>query len=131
MTKEIPKQDWKRFFDDISRKRLDGQTRVEVLKDDIGAQILSDGLPLIGLMFEEKTNGEGQNAIEIMLGEESRAHQTHTIFNPQKVFFESGEEDKNATIEIEDESGAKTIVYFGQQISVPVVYDEVQIVARA
>lgn len=130
MIKEIPQQDWKQFFDDISRKRLEGQTRVEVLKDDIGAQILSEGLSLIGLLFEEKANGEDQNAIEIMLGGQSGAHQTHTIFNPQKVFFESGEEGKDAIIEIEDESGGKTIIYFAGQISVLVAYDEVKIVAR-
>ena len=128
MTDQIPKQDWKQFFNELSKIKLGWQTKVEVLKDDIGAQILSNGLPFMGLMFEENPNV--QNSFEIMLGEESGVHQTHTIFYPQKVFFESGETGENATLEIEDESGAKTIVYFVQPILVPAIYQETQIVAQ-
>jgi hypothetical protein len=84
--------------------------------------VSAEGLPLIGFMFE-------QNAIEIMLGEESGVHQTHTVFNPQKVFFEEDEENSGGTIEIEDESGAKTLVQFVQPISVLVAFEETQIVA--
>jgi hypothetical protein len=130
MTNEISKQEWKQFFNDASRNYLAWQTKVEILKADIGAQILSEGLPLIGLMLEEKASGE-QSAIEIMVGEGSGIHQTHTVFNPQKVFFEEGEAGQSGTIEIEDESGAKTIVYIMQSISVLVAYEEVQLVAQA
>ena len=129
MTNEISKPDWKQFFDRLSKNRLEWQTRVEVLKDDIGAQVLSDGLPLNGFMLEEKA--DGQNAIEIMLGEKSGAHQTHTIFNPQKVFFEEDESSQTGIIEIEDESGAKTLIHLVQPIAVLVAYEETQIVASA
>lgn len=130
MINEIFKQEWKDFFDATSRNYLDWQTKVEVLKDDIGAQVLSEGLPLIGLTFEEKA--EEQNAVEIMIGEESgAAHQTHAIFNPRKVFYDDGETGQSGTIEIEDESGAKTIVYLVQPISVLVAYEKTEIVARA
>lgn len=129
MTNEITKQEWKQFFNDTSRNYLEWQTKVEVLKDDIGAQILSDGLPLIGFMFEEKAGG-GQSAIEIMLGEEWGTHQTHTVSGAQKVFFEQGKDNPGGTIEIEDESGAKTLVRLVQPISVVVAYEDVQIFAR-
>lgn len=130
MTNEITKQEWKQFFNDASKNYLAWQTKVEILKDDIGAQVLSEGLPLIGFMFEEKADG-GQNAIEIMVGEESGTHQTHAVFNPQKVFFEQGEDNASGIVEIEDESGAKTIVYLAQSVSVMVEYEEVQIMAQA
>lgn len=129
MTNEISKQEWKQFFERLSKTRLKWQTKVEVLQDDIGAQVLSEGLPLVGFMFEEKA--DGQNAIEIMLGEESGAHQTHTIFSPQKVFFEEDENNQSSIVEIEDESGAKTLIYIIQTISVLVAYEETQIVAGA
>lgn len=128
MTNEITKQEWKQFFNDSSKNYLEWQAKVEVLNDDMGAQVLSDGLPLIGFMFEEKP--EGKSAIEIMVGEESGAHQTHTVFNPQKVFFEQGEDNASGTIEIEDEGGAKTIVYLVQATSVLVEYEETRIVAQ-
>jgi hypothetical protein len=130
MTNEISRQAWKEFFDRLSRNRLEQQTKVEVLKNDIGAQVLSDGLPLIGFMFEEKA-GTGESAIEIIVGEEAGAHQTHTVFNPQKVFFDEGEGDSGGTIEIEDASGAKTLVRLTSPVSVLVAYEETEIAVQA
>ncbi len=128
MTNEIQKQDWKQFFDDTSKTYLGWQTRVEVLKEDIGAQILSDGLSLTGFVFEEKTveGGEKQNSIEIILGEESGAHQTHTVVNPRAVAFLRNDEPAAGAIEIEDEEQAKTLVYLVQPVSIEAVYIEVE-----
>lgn len=124
MTNEILRADWKEFFDLQSKNYLEWQTKVEVLKDEIGAQVLSEGLPLIGFMCEE-----AQNAIEIIVGEESGVHQTHTIFNPQKVFFQEDENNQSGIVEIEDKDGAKTLVKFIQPISVLMAYEETQIMA--
>ena len=129
MTDEILKPEWEKFFNAVSKNYSEWQTRVEILKDDIGAQLLSEGLPLIGFAFEEKA--DGKSAIEIMLGEESGVHQTHTIINPQKVFFKENEKTPGGTIEIEDESGAKTLVRLVQSIAVLIAYEETQITARA
>ena len=128
MTDEILKQEWEKFFNAISKNYSEWQTRVEILKEDIGAQLLSEGLPLTGFTFEE--NAEGKSAIEIMFGEESGVHQTHTIINPQKVFFREREKSVGDTIEIEDESGAKTLVQLVQPIPVLVEYGQNRIVAR-
>jgi hypothetical protein len=125
MTNEVAKQDWKNFFDEMSRRLLGRETRVQVFKDDIGAQTLADGLALGGFMFEEKTNG----AIEIILGAGAGSHQTHTIFKPQKVFYES-EEDRGGIIEIEDADGAKTLVSFAAPVKVLVEYAETEFVAQ-
>ena len=130
MTNEIPKQTWKDFFDEMSRERHGWQTKFEVLKDDIGAQMLSEGLPLMGVMFEEKTNDE--SAIEIMLGEESgAAHQTHAIFNPTKVAFLENDRTAGGTLEIEDASGEKTLLEISQPVSVGLTYTEVGIIATS
>lgn len=130
MTDEILKQEWKGFFNAISKNYEEWQTIVEILKDDIGAQLLSEGLPLIGFTFEEKAGG-GESSIEIMLGEESGAHQTHTIVNPQKVFFKESERVPGGTIEIEDESGAKTLVRLVQPIAVLVAYEKKYIAVQS
>jgi hypothetical protein len=130
MTNEVSKHGWKRFFNSISKNYLEWQTRVEILKNDIGAQLLSDGLPLIGFTFEEKAE-DRQSSIKIMLGEGSETRQTHTISNPQKVFFKESEKIPGGTIEIEDESGAKTLVRLVQPISVLVAYEGSSIAVRA
>ncbi len=129
MTDEISKQEWKGFFNAISKNYAEWQTRVEILKDDIGAQLLSEGLPLVGFTFEEKDGGK--SAIEIMLGEESGVHQTHTIINPQKIFFKDSERVPGGIIEVEDKSGAKTLVRLVQPIAVLVAYEEKHIAVRA
>jgi hypothetical protein len=127
MTNEIPKQNWKLFFDDASRDYLQWETRVEVLKEDIGAQILSEGLSLVGFVFEEKTveNGGEQSNVEIIIGEESGVHQTHTIFNPRVVAFLHKEDGTHGgTIEIEDAGNAKTLIHLVQPISVQAAYSK-------
>lgn len=129
MTDEILKPEWEKFFNAISKNYSEWQTRVEILKDDIGAQLLSEGLPLIGFTFEEKAGGK--SAIEIMLGEESGVHQTHTIVNPQKVFFKESERVPGGIIEVEDKSGAKTLVRLVQPIAVLVAYEKKHIAAQA
>ena len=130
MTDEIQKQEWKGFLDNASKNYSGWQTRVELLRDDIGAQILSENLPLMGVMFEEKAGG-GEGAIEIMLGAEEAgaAHQTHTIFNPTKVAFLETNDAAGGTLEIEDAGGAKTLVEISAPGLLEMVYGEVEIMA--
>lgn len=129
MTNEIQRNEWKDFFDQMSREKLNWQTKVEVFKADIGAQVLSENLPLMGVMFEEKSDA-GLGSIEIMLGDEpGAAHQTHTIFNPTKVAYLENVATGGGTLEIEDESEAKTLLEIALPLSVEVTYTEVGIVA--
>lgn len=82
MITEISKYEWKHFFDGITKSCLDCEKRVEVLKNDIGAQILSAGLPLTGFMFEEKKRRRkrNRNNARRKIGHASNI----SDFNPQK-----------------------------------------------
>lgn len=71
----------------------------------------------------------GLSWIEIMVGERTDAHQSHQILNPQKVFYRRAEHSPSGTLEIEDESGAKTLIHFIQPIPVLVGNAECQIVS--
>ena len=108
MTKEIKKEDWKKFFDELSREQRDAETSVQVLSDEIGAQVLSAGLPFVGLTFDEKG---GESKIELIVGKGTENHQTHNIINPKIVAFESAD-GKLGTLDIEDESQTKTLIKF-------------------
>lgn len=127
MTNEIPRNEWKQFFDELSRDFLDWETKIEVVKDDIGAQVLNDDLLFAGITFEESR--DGQSRIEIMTGESTDSHQSHNILNPQKVFYLKSEKNLGGTLEIEDDSSAKTLIYFIQPVPVLVGYAECQVVA--
>ena len=125
MTNEIPKQEWEQFFDELSREKLDWQTKIEVMNDETGAQILTEGLPLGGLTFDDK---DGQERIEVIVGSGTENHQTHNILEPEKVYFRRADDRQVSTVEIEDAGGTKTLVHIIQPMPVLVQYVETKTV---
>ena len=125
MTNEIPKQEWEQFFDELSREKLDWQTKIEVMNDETGAQILTEGLPLGGLTFDDK---DGQERIEVIVGNGTENHQTHNILEPEKVYFRRADDRQVSTVEIEDAGGTKTLVHIIQPMPVLVQYVETKTV---
>jgi len=126
MTKVIKRENWKKFFDELSRKQLDAETNVQVLSDEIGAQVLSEGLPFVGLTFDEKG---GESKIELIVGSGTENHQTHNILNPKMVAFESTEGSSFGTLDIEDESETKTLIKFTQSLPVIITYSETEVMS--
>jgi Family of unknown function (DUF5335) len=118
MTIEIPKDKWTEFLNDFSKRRFGWGTKVEVLDKSVGDQMLSEGLVLNGVTFEDKS---GNFNIEISLGEDVEKHQTHTVLNPVKMAYLSENDSHVGVLEIEEENGTKTLislikpmpVYFG------------------
>lgn len=126
MTKDIPKNQWKDFCDGLSREKMDWQTSVQVLSNDTGAQMLSDGLPLIGLTFEIEA---GHEKIELVTGTGAGIHQTHSIFDPLRLSVQQDEGRPGSTLDIEDDTGTKTLVTFIRPASFPMAYEKGDIVA--
>jgi len=120
MTLNIPKTAWKDFFDDLSKRRFEWKTDVEVLNEDIGDQLLSEGLPLNGITAEEEN---GVMTIEILVGEGTDKHQTHNVANPARVAFYAKEGEHGGTLEIEEENGTKTLVRISEPRPIEVGYD--------
>ena len=128
MNFEIKKEDWANFFESLSKRRYEWTTKVEVLKSEIGDQILTDGLPLNGMTMEK--NGD-RISIDISVGESTDAHQTHTIANPVKVAFLAADKNHGDVIDIEEDDGTKTLITFIQPMGIIVGYTEVEMVATA
>lgn len=126
MTLYIPKEKWTNFFNDLSKRRFGWETKIEVLAESVGDQILSEGLPLNGVTYESKLN-----KIEILVGENTEHHQTHNIINPVRVAFLSEEEYQTGILEIEEEKGTRTLVRIINPMPVHVGYINYQIVATA
>lgn len=125
MTIEIPMEKWTEFFDDLSKRRFGWQTRIEVLDEAVGDQILSEGLPLNGVTFEEKS---GRRELEIAVGETTDNHQTHNIANPTKVSYLDEGDFLGGVVEIEEEGNRKTLISLLDPMPVYVGYDEYKIV---
>lgn len=126
MTTVIHEEIWKEFFDELSRAKLDWETTVQVLSDETGAQVLSAGLPLVGLTLDEKA---GERKIEIIVGSGTENHQTHNIYNPKFVAFEDIEGKSESTLDIEDADATKTLVKFTQPLPAVVEYSETETIA--
>lgn len=125
MTREIPKAEWKNYFEQLGRDMTDRETSVQVLSPDVGAQILSDGLPFLGLIY----NDEGAGSIELAVGTAADAHQTHNIHAPAKVAFQADMDGTTGTLDIEDADGRKTLVHFDRKIPVLATYMKSDLIA--
>ncbi len=106
-TIEIPKEKWTQFLNDFSKRRFGWGTKVEVLDESVGDQILSEGLILNGITHEDKS---GNCTIEISLGENTENHQTHTIIKPIKIAYLSETNSHVGVLEIVEANNTKTLI---------------------
>lgn len=123
MTLEIPKDKWTDFFNDFSKRRFGWETKIEILKADLGDQILSEGLPLNGITFEDKVI-----KLEILVGESAEQHQTHSIVKPSKIAYLSEGGRHEGTLEIEEENGTKTLIHIINPMPIYVGYSNYKMV---
>ena len=112
---ELKKEDWGKFFDNLSKRRYEWMTEVEVLSPDTGDQILSNGLPFNGITVEAV--GE-HTLIGISLGQTKTNHQTHSIKDPTRVAFLADDGAHNDVVDIEEADGTKTLIRFMEPMGV-------------
>jgi hypothetical protein len=113
-TKEIPREEWRKFFDEFSRQHRGWITTVEVVGGDIGDQEETTRLPLAGISAEVKAS---KTTIEIIVGERSvepETRVTRIIQAPKRVWFKPPEQPGDEAVEIESEDGRKTLVIFAR-----------------
>lgn len=127
MTLDIPREKWAQFFSDLSKRRFGWTTKIEVMNDSIGDQILSENLPLNGITSEQTGD---ETTIEIAVGENT-THQSHTIVNPGKVAFFGDNERAGGFVEIEEANGTKTLVHIIEPMPVMVSYSEYEVFSTA
>lgn len=80
---EIPRAEWKTFFDGVSREHEQGQITVEVRGDGLPQQAALSELPLLGISYDDKGSGAGQ--IHIMAGSDVTTNSSYTIESPTQV----------------------------------------------
>jgi len=108
-TQEIPRDEWKIFFDTFSRQHEGWLATLEVLATDIGAQQEAHDLPLEGITAASKDDKSQE--ITINLGKTAEDHVTHTITEPTRVWLEQSSHGANAALEIES-ADVKTLLRF-------------------
>jgi uncharacterized protein DUF5335 len=107
--REIPREEWIRFFDDFSKRHEGWIVTLEVIGSDIGDQEMAAGLPLVGISADLKGR---ENRIEIIIGGRPDADVTRIINTPKRVWHKPPKGVADACVEVESEDGVTTLVSF-------------------
>jgi len=128
MTLDLPEGKWTQFFEDLSKRRFGWTTKIEVMNDSIGDQVLSEGLPLNGITIDQKGDAR---TIEIAVGENTAHHQSHTIANPRKIAYLDDDKNLGSIVEIEEQNGTKTLLHIIEPMPLLVSYSEYEMFSTA
>lgn len=109
-TKQIPKNEWPKFFDSFSRQHEGWLVTLEIFATEIGAQVEEHELTFEGIV-DERDGGSG-NQIIIMLGAAPDDHITHTVTGPTNVSLEQTEEGADVGLAITSEAGPVALLRF-------------------
>ena len=109
-TKEIPKNEWPKFFDNFSRQHKDWLVTLEMFGTKFGAQVQERELTFEGIVDEwDEIHG---NQIVIMVGEKPDDHITHSIARPTHVSLEQTDEGASAVLAIKSADGVMALMRF-------------------
>jgi len=108
-TREIPREQWIKFFDDFSKNHEGWIVTLEVIGSDIGDQEEANKLPLVGVSADVKAH---ENLIEIIVGGRPDADVTRIINTPKGVWIKEPRIPGDETLEVESEDGVKTLLNF-------------------
>jgi hypothetical protein len=107
-TREIPRDEWTRFFNNFSRRQEGWQVTLEVFGMDIGDQVEQRHLFLAGVTAEVADKGD---EIEIMMGGKSSGHVTHMIAAPILVELQQTDLGIDSALQIKSADGTTTLLH--------------------
>jgi hypothetical protein len=103
-TREIPKNEWRSYFDDLSRLPTPAPVvSVEVDGDEVGAQIEAEHRTLTGISYDDR-----DDVLVIGIGDNNgRERAEHLVYQPQQIYVAAGDQ---RTIDVKDADGVQTLV---------------------
>ncbi len=107
-TREIPREEWISFFDNLSRKQEGWEVTLEVLSPDIGDQIEQRHMLLAGVTAEV---ADQSDKIEIMMGGKPSGHITHIINAPTQVNLQLTDVGVYTAVQIKAADGTTTLLH--------------------
>lgn len=111
---EISLHDWVEFLEDFTDRNMGRFITVEMGAPDAGEdkiEIMIDCLPLMGISSDFKDGGE-DGTIQIMAGEDTSDHMTHTITEPTFIYLYQDEAGEDEALEIESGDSPTTFIRF-------------------
>lgn len=108
-TREIPKSEWKEFFDSFSRRHHGKLMNIDSVGGKAGLQRAARNLPLIGLVVQ--TRPDDETDVEVILGNTLRTYQSHTVFNARHVRVAQWDNNCPVSLEIEAADGYPLLLH--------------------
>ena len=87
-TRDIDRKQWPAYLDALSTRLQGTPVTVETADgraDDV--EFPERGLPLVGITYDEK---DGGGSVNIILGDSTRDHITHTVTRPVHLYHKEG-----------------------------------------
>ena len=109
-SKQIPQQRWLEFFDMFGDGNRGRTIAIEVINSEIGDEQLIENAPLMSIVYDPP---DKDNNLAIETGKDE-VNYAHNITAPTQVWEAQDENGQVMSLEIEDESGTKTVVRFEQ-----------------
>jgi hypothetical protein len=107
-TRTIPKEDWRPFFDMISKSLVGQRVEVETASLDLGDQIVAEWLPLVGITYDSHNDLLDVAMVEL----------DHLIRNPRAIVVQ---ESKGSieSVAVEDADGETEVIRLKAPVMLP------------
>ena len=109
-TREIPRAEWRSFFDVFSRQYEGWLATLEIFGQEVDAQQEPREVPLKGITLTSVVSGS--EAIALNLGKTPEDHVKYTVIEPTHIWLAQNPEGANAALEIESADETRTQLRF-------------------
>lgn len=108
-TKQIPRDEWRRYFEIFSARHRSGLVTLRVLDADLGCQVEARDQALKDVSVEHTPKGE---TILMLLGDSERTPLVKCVEDPEAVLVKTADADGDEVIEIVARSGPRLLLSF-------------------
>jgi len=106
--RNIPKSEWRSFFDRMSKALLGKWAEIEVAQLDLGDQIVAEWIPLLGVTYDSN-----DDLLDVALD-----RLDHLIYRPKEIIVDESP-DGLSSVAVVDADGARQMVTFKVPLMLP------------
>ena len=106
--RNLPKTEWRPFFDRMSKPLLGKRAEVEVAALDLGDQVVDEWIPMIGITYDSN-----DDLVDVALDRTN-----HLIRHPTAITVEE-EPSGLASLAVVDAEGARHVVRLKEPLALP------------
>ena len=106
--RNLPKSEWRSFFDRMSKALLGKWAEIEVAQLDLGDQIVAEWIPLLGVTYDSK-----DDLLDVALDRFD-----HLIHQPKEIMVDESR-DGVTSVAVVDNDGARQVVKFKAPLTLP------------